>query len=123
MKKVLVVDDEAHILNILKFNLIKKGFDVVTASEGALALQLMQSLVPDLLIIDVMMPKMSGYDVCAELKKDSRFTSMPIIMLSAKSQTADLQKAEEIGVTFYFTKPFSPLAVVNKAAELTEVKS
>lgn len=118
MKKILLVDDEAHILNILKFNLMKKGYEIVTAVDGEKALQVLSSTVPDLLIIDVMMPKMTGYDVCNELKKDDRFKGMPIVMLSAKSQAEDLKKAEELGVVCYMTKPFSPIALVNKVQEL-----
>ncbi|MDD2717355.1 MAG: response regulator [Candidatus Wallbacteria bacterium] len=123
MKKILLVDDEIHILNILKFNLAKKGYDVVTAGDGAKALEILAGLIPDLLIIDVMMPKMTGFDVCREMRKDQRLAEVPIVMLSAKSQKEDLARGEEVGVSAYLTKPFSPIALLNKVDELLAVRN
>jgi len=118
MKKILLVDDEAHILNIIKFNLKKKGYDITTANNGSEALEKIKECIPDLMIIDVMMPIMSGYDVCKELKKNDKYNDMPIIMLSAKSQADDIDTAKELGVTEYLTKPFSPMMLLKKVVEI-----
>lgn len=117
MKKILLVDDEVHILNILKFNLSRRGYEIVTAKDGVDALEALNGFIPDLLIIDVMMPKKSGHEVCQELKTQEKFKAMPIIMLSAKSQKEDFQKGADLGV-HYMTKPFSPALIVNKVTEL-----
>jgi len=118
MKKILIVDDEAHILNIIKFNLKKRGYDITIASNGEEAIEKIKGNIPDLLIIDVMMPKMSGYDVCRILKEDEKYKDMPIIMLSAKSQLEDIEVAKELGITKYLTKPFSPMMLMKKVVEI-----
>lgn len=118
MKNILVVDDEVAISNILKFILIKNGYNVKIANNGEEALLKIKESPPDLLMIDIMMPKMSGYDVCKKLKEMGLFEKFPIIMLSAKSQKEDFEKAEKIGINYYITKPFSPINVVEKVKKI-----
>ena len=118
MKRILIVDDETAIHNILKFILVKNGYKVRVAKNGEDALKKIEEESPDLLMIDVMMPKMSGYDVCERLKEKGIFGQFPIIMLSAKSQEEDIKKASSLGISCYITKPFSPISVINKVKEI-----
>ncbi len=103
-EKILVVDDEKSIVDILKFNLLKEGYQVFTGADGQEALDLFQSVDPDLIILDVMMPRLSGYDVCRKIRE----TSMtPIIMLTARTEEVDTVLGLELGADDYVTKPFS----------------
>lgn len=105
-KQILIVDDEEHIILTLKLRLEHLGYDVITAADGQEGLDTARSHHPDLIILDVMMPKMDGYKVCKLLKFDENFQSTPIILLSALSQQADIDLAMEIGADTYLTKPF-----------------
>lgn len=104
MKKILVVDDEKPISDIVKFNLEKEGFEVVTAFDGEEALQKVEEENPDLIVLDLMLPKMDGLEVCREVRK-TRDT--PIIMVTAKDQEIDKVLGLELGADDYVTKPFS----------------
>ncbi|MER2063996.1 MAG: response regulator YycF [Alkalibacterium sp.] len=104
MKKILVVDDEKPISDIVKFNLEKEGFEVVTAFDGEEALQKVEEESPDLIVLDLMLPKMDGLEVCREVRK-TRDT--PIIMVTAKDQEIDKVLGLELGADDYVTKPFS----------------
>lgn len=118
-KKILVVDDEIHIVQIVKFNLEKRGgYEVLTAKNGEEGLEMAKSEKPDLILSDVMMPKMSGFQFCEALKKDSEIKSIPFIILTAKGQENDIKTGEELGVDDYITKPFSPKALLEKVAEI-----
>lgn len=117
-KKILVVDDEAHILNILKFNLVKAGYAVVTATNGEEALERIRADRPDLVLCDVMMPKKTGFEVCTEVKADGALRSIPFLLLTAKGQKADEDKGLEIGADAYLTKPFSPRIVLQRIKEI-----
>jgi two-component system, OmpR family, response regulator RpaB len=103
--KILVVDDEASIRRILETRLSMIGYDVVTASDGEEALSAFRVSAPDLIVLDVMMPKLDGYGVCQELRKES---DVPIIMLTALGNVADRITGLELGADDYMTKPFSP---------------
>ncbi|QMS86438.1 response regulator (plasmid) [Nostoc edaphicum CCNP1411] len=103
--KILVVDDEASIRRILQTRLEMIGYSVVTASDGEEALSAFRLLTPDLIVLDVMMPKLDGYGVCQELRKQS---DVPIIMLTALGDVADRITGLELGADDYMTKPFSP---------------
>ena len=117
--KILVVDDEIHIVQIVKFNLEKRGgYEVLTAKNGEEGLEMAKSEKPDLILSDVMMPKMSGFQFCEALKKDSEIKSIPFIILTAKGQENDIKTGEELGVDDYITKPFSPKALLEKVAEI-----
>ena len=118
MSKVLVVDDEAYILNILDFSLDSEGFSVVTAANGEEALRKAADERPDLVILDVMMPKIDGFEVCRALKAKKETQTIPVILLTAKDRDADRQKANEVGADLYMTKPFSPARLIAAVQEL-----
>lgn len=104
MKKILIVDDEKPISDIIKFNLTKEGYEVATAYDGRAALQLFEQDTPDLVILDLMLPELDGLEVAKEIRKTSH---VPIIMLSAKDSEFDKVIGLEIGADDYVTKPFS----------------
>ena len=109
MKKILVVDDERPISDIIKFNLTKEGYEVVTAFDGREALEQFEAKKPDLVILDLMLPELDGLEVAKEIRKTSH---TPIIMLSAKDSEFDKVIGLEIGADDYVTKPFNPLELV-----------
>lgn len=117
-KKILVVDDESHIVNILKFNLKKSGYDVVTAGNGEEALVIIANEKPDVIICDVMMPKVTGFEVCQKVKSDDSLKQIPFILLTAKGQEVDKDIGLKFGADYYLTKPFSPKNIVDKVAEI-----
>ncbi|ASZ08358.1 MULTISPECIES: response regulator YycF [Enterococcus] len=104
MKKILVVDDEKPISDIVKFNLTKEGYDVYTAYDGEEALEKVEEVVPDLILLDLMLPKMDGLEVAREVRKTY---DMPIIMVTAKDSEIDKVLGLELGADDYVTKPFS----------------
>lgn len=110
MIKVLVVDDEVSIVKLLQFNLEKSGFHVVTAFDGRQALDMVKSEQPDFIILDLMLPKMDGMDVCKTLRQERNNT--PILMLTAKDDELDKILGLELGADDYLTKPFSPREVI-----------
>ncbi len=103
-RKILVVDDEKPIVDILKFNLEKEGFEVLTADNGASALETALSQNPDLILLDIMLPKMDGFDVCRKVREKS---NVPIIMITARDEEVDKVLGLELGADDYITKPFS----------------
>lgn len=118
-KKVLVVDDEVHIVQIVKFNLEKRGgYIVITAKNGAEGLVVAKEQKPDLILSDVMMPKMSGFEFCKAVKSDAEIKNIPFIILTAKGQETDIKDGELSGADDYITKPFSPKSLLTKVAEI-----
>jgi len=117
-KKILVVDDEPNVVRTLVFVLKKEGYDVSTATNGEEALNKIRESKPNLMFLDVMMPKKNGYEVCQELKNDSSLSDIHVVMLSAKGQDADKEKALSLGANEFMTKPFSPIGVVGRVKEL-----
>ncbi len=117
MKKVLIVDDEQDIVESLKFILEVSGYTCYCAYNGEDGLRLAKELMPDLIILDVMMPKINGYKISRLLKYDNKYKDIPIIMLTARSQTEDKLIGEETGVNEYMTKPFELDQVVKKVEE------
>lgn len=103
MAKILVVDDEASIVNIISYNLKKEGYEVLTASDGEEGYDIAVAQTPDLVILDIMMPKMDGYEVCRKLREKS---NVPIIMLTARADEVDKVLGLEMGADDYVTKPF-----------------
>lgn len=104
MKKILVVDDEKPISDIVKFNLSKEGYDVYTAYDGEEAIEQAEEVVPDLILLDLMLPKIDGLEVCRQIRKKH---DMPIIMVTAKDSEIDKVLGLELGADDYVTKPFS----------------
>ncbi|OHD57149.1 MAG: hypothetical protein A2Y33_09505 [Spirochaetes bacterium GWF1_51_8] len=117
MKKVLAVDDKPNIIMLIKSKLKANGFEVVTAYNGASALELAASEKPDLILLDIMMPTMDGFEVFQKLKDGQATANIPVIFLTASGQRSDESKAMEMGAKHFLTKPFSPnhlLDIVNK---------
>lgn len=117
-KKILVVDDEPHVIRTLTFVLKKEGYDVASAGDGEAAMARVRESKPNLMFLDVMMPKKNGYEVCQELKGNSSLSDIHVIMLSAKGQEADKDKALNLGADEFMTKPFSPVGIVEKVKKL-----
>jgi len=105
-KKILIVDDEPDIVETLKFLVESEGFESITALDGEEALRKAKEEAPDIIILDVMLPKINGYKVCRLLKFDSKYKHMPILMVTARSQEEDKIIGEETGADEYITKPF-----------------
>lgn len=106
-EKILVVDDEEHIAELISFNLDNAGYEVIIASNGVDAITLCKSQKPSLILLDLMLPGMDGYDVCKIIRQDSELKKTPIIMLTAKSEELDKILGLELGADDYITKPFS----------------
>jgi two-component system, OmpR family, alkaline phosphatase synthesis response regulator PhoP len=105
--KILAVDDEEHIQELIKFNLENSGYKVICCGNGMEALKIAKSEKPDLVLLDVMLPGIDGYDVCKEIRKDNNISNIPIIMITAKSEELDKILGLELGADDYITKPFS----------------
>jgi len=117
-KKVLIVDDEANIVAALEFLLRKSGYEVTAAQNGDEALQRVESFAPDLVLLDVMMPRISGYEVCRRMRERADWNHIKIVMLSAKGREAEVSKGVSLGADLYVTKPFSTSELVGKIGEL-----
>jgi two-component system alkaline phosphatase synthesis response regulator PhoP len=111
-EKILVVDDEEDILELIRFNLVREGYKVLCAQSGEKALSIGQSEMPDLMVLDLMLPGIDGLEVTKVLKSDSRTRDIPIVMLTAKGEEADIVTGLELGADDYITKPFSPRVLV-----------
>jgi DNA-binding response OmpR family regulator len=116
--KILVVDDEPHVIRSLTFVLEKEGYNVSSATNGEEAMAKIQESKPRLMLLDVMMPKKNGYEVCQEVKNNSSLSDIHVIMLTAKGQEADREKGLSAGADEFMTKPFSLTAVVDKVKEI-----
>jgi DNA-binding response OmpR family regulator len=106
-KRILVVDDEIRVLAVLEKRLSSAGYEVVTAAEGYDGLKKARSVGPDLIILDLIMPNLNGYQICAMLKRDGDYKHIPILMLTARSQEKDIEEGMKMGADAYLTKPFS----------------
>ncbi len=117
-RKVLVVDDEPDVLLLCRVNLEFEGYEVVQASDGVEALEQMRAESPDLVLLDVMMPRMDGWAVLEAAKADDALKATPIVLLTAKVQEADQIRGFELGAAEYITKPFSPLALAQTIGDV-----
>lgn len=120
MTKVLVVDDEPNILLSLEFLMEQAGFTVSTAEDGESALEQISQIEPDLVLLDISLPGISGFDVLEQLRKDSRFVRLPVIMLTAHGREVEREKGMALGADDYITKPFSTQALVQKVRTLLQ---
>ena len=111
-KKILAVDDERHIVRLVEVNLQRAGYEVVTAYDGKEALEKVKSETPDLVVLDVMMPYMDGFEVLQNLKKNPNTRDIPVIMLTAKAQDADVFRGWQSGVDCYLMKPTPPQELI-----------
>jgi two-component system alkaline phosphatase synthesis response regulator PhoP len=115
MSKILIVDDEQDIVELISYNLEKEGFSTVKAYDGEAALGVVRSGKPDLMILDLMLPKMNGLDVCKAVRRNPETANLPIIMLTAKGEEIDKIIGLEIGADDYITKPFSVKELIARA--------
>jgi two-component system, OmpR family, alkaline phosphatase synthesis response regulator PhoP len=120
-QKILIVDDEAHIRMLIGQTLEEledEGVEFLTAENGEIALEIIQNEKPQLVFLDVMMPKMNGMEVCRRVKKELGIDNVCIVLLTAKGQETDRQKGLDVGADVYMTKPFDPEVLLNKAREV-----
>lgn len=117
-KKVLIVDDDPNILMSLEFLMRKNGYNVLIARNGTEARELVKENLPDLLLLDIMMPDVDGYQICKEVKAGSKTKHAKVIFISAKTKESDIQKGYQTGADLYITKPFATKELVKKVAEL-----
>jgi len=120
-QKLLIVDDEAHIRMLLEQTLEEledEGVDFYSAQNGEEAFEIIRTEKPQLVFLDVMMPKMNGMEVCRKVKKELELNDVFIVLLTAKGQELDRQKGQEVGADLYMTKPFDPEVILEKAKEI-----
>lgn len=117
-KKILIVDDERDLVEMVSLRLKANGYRVITALDGMEALKKAKADGPDLIILDLMLPKMDGYKVCGLLKKDTRYAKIPIIMFTARAQGEDVKLGREMGADAYIRKPFEAKVLLAKVKEL-----
>ncbi len=117
-RKILIADDESDSLQLISTRLRANGYNVVTAADGQEVLTKVKDEHPDLVILDLMMPKLDGYKACRLLKFDVRYRKIPIVILSARAQPEDMQLIKECGADVYFVKPFDPPVFLEKLKEL-----
>jgi DNA-binding response OmpR family regulator len=120
---VLVVDDDPVILKLLEVNFEMEGFTVIVAHDGEEGIEVARRDAPDLIVSDIMMPKKSGLELVTELKGDPDTSDIPIILLSAKAQNADVRSGLDAGADDYVTKPFEPLDLVERVNRLLEARA
>lgn len=124
-KKILIVDDEPHIRALLEQTLEDfedAAVEILTAKDGQEALEIIEEEHPDLVFLDVMMPRMNGFDVCQKVKQELNLANLYIVMLTAKGQEFDKKKGLEVGADTYMTKPFDPDEIVAKASEVLGIE-
>jgi DNA-binding response OmpR family regulator len=123
--KILIVDDEAHIRMLIEQTLEEledEGVEFLTAENGEIALEIIQKENPELVFLDVMMPKMNGMEVCRRVKKELELKNVFIVLLTAKGQELDRQRGQEVGADVYMTKPFDPEIILSKAKEVLGIE-
>ena len=124
-RKLLIVDDESHIRTLIEQTLEEledEGIEFLTAENGEQALEIIQAENPQLVFLDVMMPKMNGMEVCRKVKKELSLHEVYIVLLTAKGQELDRQKGQEVGADLYMTKPFDPEMILSKAKEVFQIQ-
>ena len=120
-KKILIADDEPNIVTALEFLLQRNGYEVLVARNGDAALKIIEAQRPDLVLLDVMMPVKSGFEVCQRLRERAEWRDIKIIMLTAKGRDVEMSKGLSIGADLYITKPFSTQELVTKINALLGV--
>jgi two-component system alkaline phosphatase synthesis response regulator PhoP len=118
MPKILIAEDEQDILELIIFTLQFGGHDVIPTTNGEEALEMARKESPDLALLDVRMPLMSGYEVCSQIKSDLEIQHIPIVFLSAKGQEAEIKTGYEMGAVDYILKPFAPDQLLNRLEEI-----
>jgi DNA-binding response OmpR family regulator len=118
MKKILIVDDHADIRALVRMTMELESFELFEAQDGLVGLEMARSLQPDLVLLDVMMPKLDGLQVCREIRNDPALRSTRIVMLSARGQVNDTQAGLAAGADLYLVKPFNPMGLLEVARKL-----
>ncbi len=121
-RKILVVDDQENIARIVRMMLENKGYATIWAADGAEALRLAKTEEPDLILLDVMLPKIDGFKVCRLLKFDKKYSHIPIVLLTAKSSPGDKQTGREVGADYYLEKPFQPVQLIQVIEQLLSLE-
>ena len=116
--KLLIVDDESGLVEMLSLRLEANDYQVISASDGQDGLDKARSELPDLIILDVMLPKIDGYKVCRMLKFDEKYKQIPVILFTARTQASDIKLGADVGADAYITKPFEPDILLDKVAQL-----
>jgi len=119
-KKILIADDEPNIVAAIEFLLQQSGYEVHVAQDGEEALKFVEGCIPDLVLLDVMMPKKSGYEVCARIRERADWRHIKIVMLSAKGREAEVNKGLSMGADLYVTKPFSTRELITTIKRLLD---
>jgi two-component system, OmpR family, alkaline phosphatase synthesis response regulator PhoP len=120
-KTIIIADDEVHILELLRI-VLSKDYNLIVAENGKSAIEAARKSMPDLILLDIMMPDLNGYEVCEILKKDKKTRKIKIAMLSAKGLERDIIMGLEIGADYYITKPFDPIELEKKVHEIVYEK-
>jgi len=118
--RILIVDDEPSIVISLQFLMTREGYEVALAGDGEAALQAIQANPPDLVILDVMMPKLNGFDVCQRIRSDPRYQAVRVLMLTAKGREVEMARGLALGADAYVTKPFSTKDLVAEVKRLLQ---
>jgi CheY-like chemotaxis protein len=118
MKRILIAEDERDIRDLIAFTLRFAGYEVLTANNGEEAVQMTEKEMPDLVLTDVRMPKMTGYEACKQIKANPKTQHIPVVFLSAKGQEAEVQSGMAAGADEYLLKPFAPDQLTRKVAEI-----
>jgi two-component system alkaline phosphatase synthesis response regulator PhoP/two-component system response regulator VicR len=118
--KVLVCDDERHIVRLIQVNLERQGYTVVTAFDGKEGLEKIRSEKPNLVVLDVMMPYMDGFEVLKTIRREPETENLPVIMLTAKAQDKDVFEGYHYGADMYLTKPFNPMELVTFVKRISQ---
>ncbi len=118
--KILVCDDERHIVRLIQVNLQKQGYNVITAFDGKEGLEKIRAEKPDCVVLDVMMPYMDGFEVLKNLRREPETANLPVIMLTAKAQDKDVFEGYHYGADMYLTKPFNPMELVTFVKRITQ---
>ena len=118
MKRVLIIEDDKDIIELVRYNLANEGFEVGSANDGSSGLAQLRKSPPDLLLLDLMLPKMPGLEICKEVRRDPALSRLPILMLTARGEEADRVVGLEMGADDYVTKPFSPRELVARVKAL-----
>ena len=121
MPKILVADDEQDVVRLIEFRLSKEGFEIISCGDGQAAVQLAESEKPDLIILDIMMPLMDGMEVLRQVRSHRTTSRIPVIMLTAKTSSLNIDEAWRLGVSDYLVKPFDPEKLVTKAKKALRI--
>lgn len=118
MPRILIVDDEPNIVLALELLMKREGYETLSVDDGQKAVEAVKEFLPDLVLLDIMMPKMDGYEVCQRIRADARFKDVSIVMLTAKGREVEKEKGMALGADLYITKPFSTRDVLLKVREM-----